>query len=88
MKNFPRLTKAAMTLLVLLMTTTAWAQTPRHKVVVIADPHVMCGDLYNNGSAWQTYPPEWGGEGGSRELDDMDDLNDLMELNGLGGFNI
>ena len=57
LKNLSRLTRAALTLLVMLLTaTTAWADAPSHKIVVIADPHVMSGDLYDEeNSAWQAY---------------------------------
>lgn len=42
LKNLSRLTRAAMMLLVMLLTaTTGWADAPSHKIVVIADPHVM-----------------------------------------------
>ena len=55
-KNYLR--TAMLLLLMMLTATTAWAD---HKIVVIADPHVMGNDLLvgnqNNedGSAWQTY---------------------------------
>ena len=50
---FPR---AAMTLLVMLLTSvSAWADDPNHKIVVIADPHVMGDGLQDDGTAWQNY---------------------------------
>ena len=49
---------AMMLAFMVLTTATAWADAPvtNHKIVVIADPHVMAsGYLQNDGTAWQTY---------------------------------
>ena len=58
LKNLSRLTRAAMMLLVMLLTaTTGWADAPSHKIVVIADPHVMGNGLLTNqdNADWATY---------------------------------
>ena len=58
LKNLSRLTRAAMMLLVMLLTaTTGWADAPSHKIVVIADPHVMGDGLLTNqnNADWATY---------------------------------
>ena len=52
-KEKHNLMRTAMLLLLMILTaSTAWAD---HKIVVIADPHVMGNGLQDGGTAWQTY---------------------------------
>ena len=57
MKLFSRAASMMMLAFLLLTASTAWAETDNHKIVVIADPHVMAPELLTNTSNtdWTTY---------------------------------